>query len=369
MRLFFLQLVFAIFGAASFAQNNELENFIFIPHARSENKVQQSVLPAIEKIDFSKYSMILLGGDLTYYTSVNRTSLNYCNNLFHLDSPNTLWTLGNHDVDNLSLIHEYTGRPTYYAAYRNGITFMVLNTEQNANGFISSYINGDQLQMVKSVCDTISASRYLVLIHHRLLWMIGNDDFKTRLDSVGESTRQLDTTNFYQDLFPQLQKVKAKGIQVICLGGDKSKINIQYSPEDSIRFFAATMAPEYPDSVNNVLIFNFTGDPKELQWDFVHLDKLEKVIPDTGSGIPVQKSGMNLIIEQYDSKAEIGIMLQAGTSEKVSFQVYDLNGRTVFSSSGFTNELLRFCTRKKGMFLIRVCTKSMEYTKKIMIRE
>ena len=80
------------------AKNNAIHNYIFIPHPRSEDNVKQSVLPTIEKIDMSKYSITLLGGDLTYYTSINSTSMNYLDNLFNLSSPNTMWTMGNHDL-------------------------------------------------------------------------------------------------------------------------------------------------------------------------------------------------------------------------------------------------------------------------------
>jgi len=42
--------------------------------------------------------------------------------------------------------------------------------------------------MIQQVCDTISHSHYLILLHHRLLWMIGNDYFDPLIDSVGQST-------------------------------------------------------------------------------------------------------------------------------------------------------------------------------------
>src|SRR5512133_495169 len=272
--LFFLLLF--ISTESVFSQSDGITRYIFIPHLRSENKVIQSVLPSIEKIDFSKFEMILLGGDLTWYTSINRVSMDYCDSLFHIGSPNTLWTFGNHDLNSRILISEYTGRPGHYACQKDGITFVVLDTELDATGFSSSFILGGQLQMLKTVCDSISRSHFLIVLHHRLLWMIGNEDFNGRIDSVGESTRQLDTTNFYQDVFSLLQKVKNKGIQVICLGGDKSKINMVYSPEDSIIFYAGTMAPEYPDSINNVLILNHDINNQTLSTEYVSLTKIEK---------------------------------------------------------------------------------------------
>jgi len=148
MRTIFLILFFCSICKNVMPQVNSDLKFIFVPHPRSEDKVHQSVLKEIEKINFSLYDMVLLGGDITYYTSISRVSMNYCDSLFNLDSPNTLWTMGNHDLNNPSLIAEYTKRPRFYSYYRDSICFVVLDTEQNANGFTSSYILGNQLKML-----------------------------------------------------------------------------------------------------------------------------------------------------------------------------------------------------------------------------
>ncbi|MGE5812179.1 MAG: T9SS type A sorting domain-containing protein, partial [Ignavibacteria bacterium] len=155
------------------------------------------------------------------------------------------------------------------------ITFIVLDTELDANSFSSTFIKGKQLQMVKDVCDSITESRYLILLHHRFMWMINNDYFKSRLtDSIAASSRSMDTTNFYSDIYPLLQKVKNKGIQVLVFGGDKSKINILYSPEDSITFYAARMATDIPDDINNVIVLNYNLLTKELTCSFVPLTEI-----------------------------------------------------------------------------------------------
>ncbi|MGE5796641.1 MAG: T9SS type A sorting domain-containing protein, partial [Ignavibacteria bacterium] len=201
----------------------------------------------------------------------------YCDNLFDLGSPNTLWCFGNHDVQSghRALIKKFTGRESYYSYSRDGITFIVLDTELDANSFSSTFIKGSQLQMVKDVCDSITESRYLILLHHRFMWMINNDYFKSRLtDSIAASSRSMDTTNFYSDIYPLLQKVKNKGIQVLVFGGDKSKINILYSPEDSITFYAARMATDIPDDINNVIVLNYNLLTKELTCSFVPLTEI-----------------------------------------------------------------------------------------------
>lgn len=270
--LIFVLLIFS--GINLFSQTDSVLKIIFVPHPRSEDQVHQSVYEGIAKIDFKKYDIRMLGGDLTYSTSKDSATLAYCDDIFNISSPNTLWSFGNHDVQSghRSLIKKFTGRDSYYSYYRDRITFLVLDTELDAVSFARTFIKGDQLQMVKNVCDTIKESRYLILLHSRYMWMINSNYFKPMLtDSIAASSRSMDTTNFYSDIYPLLQKVKSKGIQVLVFGGDKSKININYSPEDSITFYAARMAVDLPDSINNVIILNYNFKSKELTINFVPL--------------------------------------------------------------------------------------------------
>jgi len=364
MRLLFAySLVFCI-CLNSYSQNGSSLKFISVPHPRSENKTQQSVLFGIEKIDFSLYDMTLLGGDLTYYTSINRTSMDYCDKLFNLKSPNTLWTMGNHDLNNRSLIQEYTGRPPYYTYYRDHITFLVLDTEQNASGLTKSLISGAQLDWLKTVTDTISNSDYLIVLHGRLLWMIGNPDFKTRLDSVAESTKQLVNTNFYPDVFPLLQKVKANGVRVICLGGDKSKINIDYSPEDSIHFLASTMAPEFTDDQNDVMVFNYNKSDKVMSWKYVSLTNIEKKIPD---GIAATKSDHVLKVWQSSGLPEISVQLQSEKNEEALIRIYTVDGQLCQLVKLKSNEIQMVPLTKSGVYLVKAAFDKKSVTEKIAI--
>lgn len=278
MKLIIILIVLFLLEIDLFAQFNSNLKFIFIPHPRSDI---EGVLPAIANIDFTKYDVKMLGGDLTWTTSEDSSTMVYCDNIFDLSNPNTLWSLGNHDVQrgDRDLIKSFTGRESFYTYYRDDITFIVLDTELDANGSSSTFIKGDQLQMVKNVCDSIAESSFLILLHHRFMWMINNDYFSTRLtDSIAASSRSLDTTNFYVDIYPQLQKVKNKGIPVHVFGGDRSSINIVYSPEDSITFYAARLKGDLADSINNVIILNYIQQKKEITTDFVPLADLSTTV-------------------------------------------------------------------------------------------
>jgi hypothetical protein len=363
-------LVFFILAGSSIrvsCQSDSLAKYIFVPHPRSEDKVHQTVLPGIEAINFAIYDMILLGGDLTYYTSIDRTSMDYCDSLFDLGSPNTLWTMGNHDLTHRDLIEEYTGRPSFYSYSRDNITFLVLDTELDAKGFTSSHISGDQLEMVRQVCDTISRSDYLVLLHGRLLWMIGNDYFKQKLDSVAESTKQLDTSNFYAVVYPLLQVAKNRGVPVLCLGGDKSKINIVYSPEDSITFIASTMAPEFTDTVNDVVILSQDMHTGKLSWEFVPLSVVEKN-PPVSSVIEATHSPDEQFILSVDPEQSV---LEAGFSSYLPapglLTVYSLSGQCIYSESARPGETKTIAIRERGLYMVRLSRCGYTICRKIVV--
>ena len=321
-----------ISGIDLFPQNDSVLNFIFVPHPRSEDQVNQSIYQGIAKIDFTKYDMIMLGGDLTYSTSKDSATLAYCDNLFNLGSPNTLWSLGNHDVQSghRALIKEFTGRESFYSYERNGVTFIVLDTELDANGFSNTFIKEDQLQMVKNVCDSIAEPGFLILLHHRFMWMINNEYFKTKLtDSIAASSRSMDTTNFYSDIYPLLREVKNRGIQVLVFSGDKSKINIEYSPEDSITFYAARMADDLPDSMNNVIILNYNLQNKEITCNFVSLEEMITSVAQEPSHLP-ERFVLN---QNYPNPFNPNTTISFSLSSQlfVSLKVFDLIGREVAS--------------------------------------
>jgi Calcineurin-like phosphoesterase len=354
MRIFFLFLILACRSFMAFSQSDTLAKYIFIPHPRSEDRVNQSVLPGIEAINFDRYDMILLGGDLTYYTSISRNSMDYCDSLFDLGNPNTLWAMGNHDISNRDLIEEYTGRPSYYSYSWNNITFLVLDVELDADGFTSSHISGDQLEMVRQVCDTILDSDYLVLIHGRLLWMIGNDYFKLKLDSVAESTRQLDTSNFYPAVYPLLQQAKNRGVPVLCLGGDKSKINIVYSPEDSITFLASTMAPEFTDAQNDVIILSHDRQNRLLNWVFVPLDEVEKNPPVTGLARVPDTPHAQLEVNYNRPLCAIEAEFKSSSPESGIIEIYSLSGQCILSAFIDPGESKIIKIQGRGVYIVRL---------------
>lgn len=328
MKILLTVIILTISGTHLFAQNDSLLKFIFIPHPRSADQVQQSVLAGIAHIDFPKFGVKMLGGDLTWSTSTNNATLLYCDSIFDLSNPNTLWSVGNHDLSGgRNLIKSYTGRESFYTYNRNGVTFIVLDTELEANSFTSTFIKGDQLQMVNNVCDSITESSALILLHHRFMWVANNNYFDPIRDSIAGSSRSLDTTNFYAEIYPLLQNVKNKGIPVHVFGGDRSDINITYSPEDSITFYAARLRDDLPENVNNVIVLNYNQQNREITTEFVPLADLVSSVAQSSSRLATKFILNQNYPNPFNPTTTITYQLQK--SSKVELSIYNLLGQKV----------------------------------------
>jgi hypothetical protein len=371
MKRVLLAVMLVISGMDLFSQDASMLKFIFMPHPRTEDNVNQSVNPSIAKIDFSKYAVKMLGGDITYSTSKNAATLDYVDSIFDLSNPNTLWSFGNHDVEsgNRALIKTYTGRDSYYAYNRNKVTFMVLDCELNAESFSRTFIKNDQLQMVKNVCDSIKESRFLILLHSRFIWMINNPDLKNRLtDSIAASSRSMDTTNFYSDIYPLLQKVKAKGIQILVFGGDKAKVNIVYSPEDSMTFYTARMANDFPDSVNNVIVMDYNEQNSTISCNYVTLANIAKVGEDNPVSSNYSLTGITDLKITPSGPKNIRIQIQSISNLKSTINIYSINGTLVQSIKCNSNEIQEVSFSNSGIYIAKNLVGNSMQVKKLIIQ-
>jgi hypothetical protein len=368
-------LMLAVLGFDSFSQTDSVLRFIFVPHPRSDDQVNESVYSGLLRIDFKKFDMVMLGGDITYSTSKDSATLAYVNSLFNISSPNTLWGFGNHDVQSghRSLIKKFTGRDSYYSYFRNGITFIVLDTELNAFSFQRTFISGNQLQMVRDVCDSIKESKYLILLHSRYIWMINNQYLKPRLtDSIAASSRSMDTTNFYSDIYPLLQKVKNKGIKVLVFGGDKSKINITYSPEDSITFYAARLATDLPDSINNVIVMDFDLQKKDLVCKYVPLTQMVTSVREVSSQMPDKF----YLYQNYPNPFNPSTIIsyQLSVNSKVNLKIYNSLGEEIetlvneYQGEGFHSSLFTLhSSLPSGIYFYVLYVNGQRFTKKMCL--
>jgi len=207
----------------------------------------------LRDIPLENYKMHLLGGDLDVFTSENSQNMENWDQLFNLSAETTLWTLGNHDINNRDIIEDFTKRPSFYTYTSHDITFLVLDTE-----LASSYIIGDQLEMIKNVTDTLTESKNLIVLTHKLLWLQGNEDLEFFLETVpngepGDCEYCTPPNNFYEEVYDHLVNVQNRGTKVWCIAGDigKKVTKFDYTLPEGIRLLASGVNITQED--NNVL--------------------------------------------------------------------------------------------------------------------
>lgn len=251
--------------------------YLHIAHTRSYGESKDKVMKAVEELDYSPFDVLMLGGDLAYESSGSIETLKYLDSIFDLKNPKTLWSLGNHDYrDHPELIPEITGRPNFYTFHENGITF--LNFDSQAD---SCNTSGAQLELFKNVTDTLNETRTLILLHHKLIWMLDHGDMQKQLDEVanggfGGCFFCTQPNNFYREVYPKLAKLKKKGIQIICLAGDiGAKVKeYEYVNSDGIVFLASGLKDG--SSSNKALIFRHNSEDGKLKWKYEFLSELPK---------------------------------------------------------------------------------------------
>ena len=249
----------------------EVKHYIHLGHTRIFDTINQVIDPRIEKINIDPFDMVLLGGDLCEETSKRYDILEYIDGLFDVKNPNTLWAIGNHDDANLNDVNKITGRPTFYSYHKNNITFVVL--------YSVIPIDGKQIELLKSVTDTISESSHLIVMTHNLLWLAAHPEMA---DHRGE--KKFDWSCNYRasdrgwkyHVLPLLRKVMKKDIQVIALAGDigNNKRVFEERTKDGIYYLASGNNPKNKDA--RFLHFKHHVRSGLLSWKFEHLEDFLK---------------------------------------------------------------------------------------------
>ncbi|TAH40128.1 MAG: hypothetical protein EYC69_12025 [Bacteroidetes bacterium] len=283
MKIFsFYFLLFFLLISTSSCRKNKKDNpadpehtivkYLHLSHTRTNtNPTMDST---VEAMSFSAYDMLWLGGDLASTSSSDDSTMNHLDSIFNLGSPNTLWSLGNHDYSDLQRVQNYTGRNPFYSYFKNGITIIVLDTQDSLSNII-----GAQKVFFDAVTDTLDRSSHLIVLLHKLIWMYGDSVFEPQIPSVtnggfGNCFYCVNPNNFNTEIYPKLLSLKQRGINVICVGGDIGFNVKEFSHvnNDGIVFLASGI--NAGSSGNSGLVFSHDVVQKQLSWRFTPLEEL-----------------------------------------------------------------------------------------------
>lgn len=254
------------------SEENVVVKYLHLGHTRTNEN--PSMDPIIEKIDYTKYDMLWLGGDLAYLTSKDEETISHVDSIYNLSDSNTLLALGNHDYDNLDLVEEFPKRPAFYSYYNNGITFIIFDTQDSLSNII-----GIQKKLFKETIQGLQNSTHLIILHHKLIWMYGNTHLQPKINSIsnaplGDCFYCINPNNFNSEVYPELVEIKKRGIEVLCIGGDigVNAKEFEYVTEDGIYFLASGI--NSGDEINKGLVFTHEVTNQKLSWEFKLLEEI-----------------------------------------------------------------------------------------------
>ena len=251
------------------------ESYLFVAHTRLAKN--PNIQPKVAQIDFNKFDMLWLGGDLANSTSSDDQTMEHLDSIFDLGNENTLLALGNHDIFDLDRIRKFTGRPVNYSLNRNGLCIVVLNTQEN-----NSEIIGPQKEFLDQVLDTIETSSHLVIMSHKLFWLTDHPEMKHLLEVVpnrGAGSRHCSechhSNNFMTDFYPRLVEIERQGIKVIMVAGDLGRYVAEYEHTDAegILFLAAGVS-NFDNVEDKVLEFIYDPNNQEFNYQFRNVEYL-----------------------------------------------------------------------------------------------
>ncbi len=254
--------------------------YLFLGHPRSDwpgEIVQRDV----ERIDFAAYDLLLLGGDYTWSGTGTRATVDYLDAVLNLSAPTTLAALGNHDTSHKDYFTDVTGRPRYYAFETNGVTFVVLDTTDDSRNIL-----GGELQMLTNTINAIPPNSQLVIVHHHIIWLADYSPLAHLQGSplLAASSANLSGLNFFEVVYPLLLQARAKGVEVLCLAGDRTgstteEFFIDHTTVEGVRFVAAGLQDGLPANLRTVVVLEHEVTGGTLTCNFKHLADLPR-IPD-----------------------------------------------------------------------------------------
>jgi hypothetical protein len=269
--LFAFIFVAIAFSCKESASNDVKTSYIYVSHTRTDTN--DSIYNKLYGIDFSKYDMTLLGGDLAMNSFKNDTVINHLNRLFNLKSPTTLWSVGNHDQTSDNTFYKHTGKHKYHAYNKDHINFITLNSQDSLSSII-----GKQKEFLFNVLDT-TTTQAIVIMTHKLIFMNGHSYLENQIHKIcnankGSCYHCHNPNNFYDEIYPKLVELKKKGVQILWIGGDLGYKASAFEFEDTQGIVFLGNGLWYKNTNNKFLLLS-KGEKATVNYDFIHIDSLK----------------------------------------------------------------------------------------------
>ncbi len=259
------------------SQDRDIVEYVFLGHT-AQSGSSNTIDFRAEALDYSRFTGVWHGGDVCTETLLDKSTIVYLDNMFGLGNPESHWAMGNHDwrIGNIEWYREFTNRKTYYAHTSNKITRVVINTNIVPT---NCEMLDEQYEMIMNVCDTITQSKYLILITHHGLWR-GVDPLPPPI-VVGHSDLVYWNSNCYDvnstfvnSIYPMLVEVQNRGVQVIYLYGDMGAQDKKFdmTSNEGIHFLGCGLHKN--EEEDNILIFTYNKVSQSLDHQFHNLDSL-----------------------------------------------------------------------------------------------
>ena len=230
---------------------------------------------------------------------------------------------------------------------------------------------GSQLDLIKNIADSIKNSHYLVVILHRILWLVENPDLAHLQNSVGGSSSNLNSSNFFEEVYPEFQKIKNKGIPVFCIAGDRTNVNIEYSIEDSIQFIASGMVDYLSDENNYSIVLTYLPETKRLNYEFFPLSELDTISDETtvlGGLENYARLDLNLFPNPVSD--QITIQLNEKNHDIIKIEIFSSVGKKLLEASiaGDNDSFsLNLSSQDNGLYYIHISNKNKAQIEKIIV--
>lgn len=248
-------------------------HLIYLSHTRLE--ANDSVYKPVYNIDFSKFDMTLLGGDLAANSFANETVTRHLDDTFDFKNPSTLWSIGNHDETTLDRWERATLKKKYNATSIHDITVIVLNSQDSLSSIV-----GSQKEFLFNTLDSLHTNT-IILMTHKLIFMNDHPVMDAMINTScnagkGDCFYCHNENNFQDVIYPKLLELKNKGVQVIWVGGDLGykKSQFEYVDKNGITFLGNGVW--YPEEGNKALIFSKQG-LSPMTYAFVSLDSISLI--------------------------------------------------------------------------------------------